>query len=165
MAEAKQIRTHHRVLSDYLNCFLFCVFPSLTGGLAAFCVVLRWFPVAEMLRSLALDSLLLALLLLLPVKFGRVLLVLVFPFVLLIAIFAAGHVALYQSPLSSFAVQAVLETSSSEAAEFLTDFATVPLFVLITVITALAVFFCVTPCAPCRVCVADRWFSFSPWPS
>ena len=125
---------------DYLYCFACCGFASIAGGLTAFYAILRWFPVAEMLRSLALDSLLFVLLLLLPARFRKALLWLVFPFIFVTGLFAAVHVALYQSTLSIFAVQAVLETSLNEAAEFVADhFATSHVLVLLILLSAIGV--------------------------
>ncbi|GHS86717.1 hypothetical protein FACS189487_01500 [Campylobacterota bacterium] len=117
-------------IKNYLWVFAYCGFASLAGGISAFCAAPRWFVVADTLRSLALESLLFALLLLLPPRVGKVLLLLAFPLILSIALIASLHAALYQSALSVMSVQSVLETSWGEATEFIADFTSLPLLAL-----------------------------------
>lgn len=106
--------------------FLFSCFSALSGGFSSFINSLRWFPIAEMLRSFVPEGIIFALLLLLPAKLAAFAIILLFLPNLMLAFSNVLHIAIYKSPISTFAVQSSLETSYNEATEFLTEFVTLP---------------------------------------
>ncbi len=96
---------------------------SMAVGVAGFAVMHRWFPLADMLRSLLLDFSLAGIMLLLPVPLGKLFFLVVFIPLLISAFISIGHLLLFQAPVSSFAVISIFETSPHELFEFIRDFA------------------------------------------
>lgn len=101
-------------------------FVSLTGGTAAFGETFRWFPIAEMLRSILVGLPLLGLVLLLPPQIASVAIFLAAVPLVVFAFASVMHIALYGSDISAAAVRSTLETSPMEALEFLGEYVTLP---------------------------------------
>lgn len=94
-------------------------------GLTGFAVMQRWFPLADMLRSLLLDAALAGFILLLPTTFGKAVFSVVFIPLLISAFIAAGHLFLFHAPVSPFAIISIFETEVHELFEFIQDFTSV----------------------------------------
>ncbi len=96
---------------------------STAVGLVGFAVMQRWFPLADMLRTLLLDAAACGIILLLPVRIGKLFFLIAFIPLLISASVSIGHLFLFHAPVSSFAVISIFETSPRELFEFLQDFA------------------------------------------
>ena len=106
--------------------FLYTAFASLAAGTAAFLVSFRWFPIAEMLRSICVGLPLLGFLLLLPPKAAAVAVALAALPLFGFAFASVAHIVLYGSDISSAAMHSVLETSAMESLEFIGEYVTLP---------------------------------------
>lgn len=124
---------------SFFYLLLYLWLPSLLTGLTGTAVSLKYYPVADTLRSLTLDALLLALLLLLPAKVALVVLVALFIPLLLLTVGNVMHTVLYKAPISPFAFQSMFETSSNEYREFISEFATVPNTLIIVAVIAVSI--------------------------
>lgn len=113
---------------------------SLCSGTALFLSAFKWFPVAEMLRSCAVDLFIPCLILLLPVQAASYAIIALFVPLLLLSLAGVLHVAIYHSGISSFSVMSTLETSANEASEFLAEYVT-PFTVLAACATTLVCLF------------------------
>lgn len=119
--------------------FLYSCFSSLAGGLTAFLFSLRWYAIADMLRGIGSELVILGLLLLLPAKASAWAVILLWLPIFAFTAANVGHIVIYGNPISSFAVKSTLETSFSEATEFLNEFATPSLCIALCLLLALSV--------------------------
>lgn len=116
---------------------LFVCLSSLICGSVNFAVSIRWFAIAEMLRSLAADIMLLAPVLLLPARFGVLLMRLLFLPLMGATLGSVLHLLVYRAQLAPYAIQSAFETSPSESREFFSEFLTLPNVVVFTAVIVL----------------------------
>ncbi len=99
---------------------------SICVGIAAFSVTWRWFPIADMLRSVLLDAAVAWFAIALPLGAGRIWIGVAFFPLLISAVAAIAHLLWYDAPISPFAVLSLFETSPAESLEFFQDHASLP---------------------------------------
>ena len=106
-----------------------CSFPLFTG-VTLFVLTWKWFPIADLLRAALVSAVFLLPLFIFSKKFGTLWLVVLYPALLLPAALNLGHILIYETPITTMAVQSILETTPAEGREFFDEFFSVPLFAM-----------------------------------
>ena len=117
--------------------FLYVCSFSLITGLILFGLTWKWFVVADLLRATCISSTLLLPVFVFPKRWGKLWLCLLYLVLLLASSLNLWHILIYDTPITTMAVQSILETTPAEGAEFVAEFFSVPFALLQLVLVAL----------------------------